>query len=261
MRKIFRLFPLFAILLVVGGFLITLPVDAAPNPQAALPTPTAQPDGRIIYIAQPGDSWWIISVKTGVSENELYQLNNTNPDEVITEGKQILLGIVTETPEPPESEMTPTPNILTPAVKGYGEVCIALFEDVNGDSIRQEEEVLLADGAVSLVDQVGQINEKANTLTGADPICFSEIPEGNYNVSVAIPTGYNPTTSMNAPLKLLPGEVSTMNFGAQLSSQAQPVSPGEGGRNPILGILGGILILGGIGMGIFFLRPRRKIKP
>ncbi len=261
MRKLIRFFPLFVILLGVGGFLFTLPVDASPETQAALPTPTAQLDGRIIYIAQPGDSWWIISVKTGVSENELYQLNNTSPDEVITEGKQILLGIVTETPEPPASEMTPTPNILTPAVKGYGEVCIALFEDVNGDSVRQEAEVLLAEGAISLVDQVGQINEKANTTSGTEPICFSELPEGNYNVSVAIPAGYNPTTSMNAPLKLLPGEVSTMNFGAQLSSQAQPVSPGEGGRNPILGILGGILILGGIGLGVFFLRPRRTIRP
>ncbi len=261
MKTVTRILPLFAIIFMVGGFLLTLPVSAAPNTQAALPTPTAQPDGRIIYIAQPGDSWWIISVKTGVTENELYLLNNSKPDDVINEGQQILLGVITATPEPPVSDVTPTPNILTPAVKGYGEVCIALFEDVNGDSVRQEEETLLGEGAISLVDQAGQINENAKTTAGTDAVCFTDIPEGNYNISVAIPGGYNPTTSMNAPLKLLAGEVSTMNFGAQSNSQAQPVSPGEGGRNPILGIFGGILILGGIGMGVFFLRPKRSFRP
>jgi hypothetical protein len=257
MTKPFRILPILVFLVLAGGLLLTLPVYAAPNPQAALPTPTAQPDGRIIYIAQPGDSWWIISVKTGVAESQLYLLNNTSPDDVVQEGQQILLGVVTETPAPPASQITPTPNILTPAVKGYGQVCVALFNDQNGNSVREEGEPLIAEGAISLVDQTGQINQTEKTSGGVDAVCFNELPEGDYNVSVAVPDGYNPTTSLNSPLKLLAGEVSTMNFGAQLNSQAQPVAPSAGGRNPVLGILGGLFILGGIGVAIYFLRPRR----
>ncbi len=257
MKNIKLILPLLVLIILTGGLLLTLPVSAAPDSQSALPTPTAQPDGRIIYIAQPGDSWWIISVKTGVSESQLYLLNNTTPDDVVQEGQKILLGVVTATPIPPVSDATATPNILTPAVKGYGQVCVALFDDLNGDSVRQETEPLIADGAVSLVDQAGQINQTEDTLAGENAVCFNELPEGNYNVSVAVPEGYNPTTSLNSPLKLLAGEVSTMNFGAQLNSQASPISPSEGGRNPVLGILGGVFILGGIGVAFYFLRPKR----
>lgn len=257
MKNIKLILPLLALIVLTGGLLLTMPVSASPDSQSALPTPTAQPDGRIIYIAQPGNSWWIISVKTGVSESQLYLLNNASPDDVVQEGQQILLGLVTETPIPPASDATATPNILTPAVKGYGQVCVALFDDLNGDSVRQESEPLIADGAVSLVDQTGQTNQTEDTLAGENAVCFNELPEGDYNVSVAVPEGYNPTTSLNSPLKLLAGEISTMNFGAQLNSQTSPISPSQGGRNPILGILGGILILGGIVVAFFFLRPKR----
>ncbi len=143
-------------------------------------------------------------------------------------GSRSLLGLVTETPIPPASDATATPNILTPAVKGYGQVCVALFDDLNGDSVRQESEPLIADGAVSLVDQTGQTNQTEDTLAGENAVCFNELPEGDYNVSVAVPEGYNPTTSLNSPLKLLAGEISTMNFGAQLNSQTSPISPFTG---------------------------------
>ena len=232
---------------------VTAPASASSAQQSALPTPTAQPDGRIIYIAQPGDSWWSISIKTGVQEQNLYLLNNSKPEDPVIEGQQILLGNVTPTPVPPVSDTTLTPAVVTPAVAGYGEICIELFDDVNGDSKRQEGEASLAKGAVSLVDRVGQINKTAETTAGTDPVCFPDLPEGDYNLSVAVPDGYNPTTSLNAPLKLVAGTTSVMNFGAQLSSQARPVSPSEGGRNPMLGIIGGVLILGGIGIGAYFI--------
>ena len=42
--------------------------------------------------------------------------------------------------------------------------------------------------------------------------------EGDYNVSVAIPEGYNPTTSLNAPITLVAGDITYLNFGAQAGS-------------------------------------------
>ena len=243
----------------LATILLTFSIATSPGQaQAVLPTPTAQPDGRIIYIAQPGDNWWIISVKTGITQEQLYQLNNVKSDDIVMEGQQILLGIVTPTPPVPTADATtPTPNITTPQVAGFGNICVLLFDDVNGDSVRQMEELQLPNGAISLVNNIGTINQTANTSTGEEPVCFNELPEGDYNLSVAVPEGYNPTTNTNSPLTLVAGDQTTMNFGAQLSSLAQPTGPGEGGRNPILGLAGLILILGGAGLSFYFWRLRK----
>ncbi len=48
-------------LVAVGLLLLTWPVTAAPPLQATdFATPTPGPDGKIIYIVQPGDSLWRI---------------------------------------------------------------------------------------------------------------------------------------------------------------------------------------------------------
>ncbi len=260
-KRIIKLVPF----LVILATTVLVAVQAFPasaergQPQAVLPTPTAQPDGRIIYIAQPGDSWWIISVKTGVAETQLYLLNNTKPEDQLLEGQQVLLGVVTPTPPLPASEeATPTPGLTTPQVEGFGEICVLLYDDINGDSVRQPEELSLANGALSLVNNIGTFNQTAMTTSGTDPVCFPDVPKGDYNLSVAVPDGYNPTTVTNTPIKLVAGDTTTMNFGAQLSSLAQPATSGEGGRNPIIGIAGLVLLLGGAGLGIYFWLSKRR---
>ncbi len=192
-------------------------------------------------------------MKTGVAETQLYLLNNTKPEDPLQAGQQILLGVVTPTPPIPTSDtaITPTPGLTTPEAPGVGQICVLLYDDVNGDSVRQLEELPLVGGAISLANSIGTINETAGTTIGPDPVCFDEVPAGEYNLSVAIPDGYNPTTVTNAPLTLMAGDQTTMNFGAQTSSLAQPQNTSDGGRNPILGIAGLILLLGGAGMGVF----------
>lgn len=66
-----------------------------------------------------------------------------------------------------------------------------------------------------------------------------------------MPEGYNPTTRMNYALTLQAGNSSTLDFGAQLSSQALPTPVAEGGRSPLMGILGVAVVLAGIGLGIY----------
>ncbi|HMN60013.1 MAG TPA: hypothetical protein PJ988_06600, partial [Anaerolinea sp.] len=69
----------------------------------------------------------------------------------------------------------------------------------------------------------------------------------------------NPTTTTNYPLKLLAGNRSLIDFGAQISvRQPPPEQPGtEGGRSPIMLVLGAILILGGAGLALYFRFLRR----
>ena len=66
---------------------------------------------------------------------------------------------------------------------------------------------------------------------------------------------------LHTTIDLTAGDEIFYNFGAQRSSELiaqQQVSPSEGGRSPLFGILGLGLILVGIGLGIFSFSMNRK---
>jgi hypothetical protein len=129
---------------------------------------------------------------------------------------------------------------------------VILFNDVNGNAVAEEGEAAIAGGAVSITDRLGRVSLSGQSNASFDePTCFPEMPEGDYNVSMAVPEGYNPTTRMNYALALKAGDSSTLDFGAQLNSQALPTPVAEGGRSPLMGILGIAVVLAGIGLGIY----------
>jgi len=115
----------------------------------------------------------------------------------------------------------------------------------------------LAGGAVSLTDRAGKVSLTGSTTSGPDPLCFDKVPEGDYNVSLGVPAGYNATTTNNYPLKVTAGDQIVLDFAAQVSARAAPPPPSEGGHSPLLGILGGLLVVCGIGLGVVMLFMRR----
>ena len=232
-------------------------VNAAPGAQVPIYTPTPGPDGRIIYIVQANDTLLSISLLTGVSVDELKGLNNLLTD-TIFEGQELLLGLAGPEETTPTAGPTPTPTTVlpTPTPKpGKGNLCILLFNDLNGDSIRQEDEPSIPGGAISFGNRASTVSETVDTVSGLDPQCFEEIPEGDYTITVAVPEGYNPTTVTSFELKLNAGDETYLNFGAQANSQTQAeqqVLPApEGGKSPLLGIIGGFFLLVGIGVALF----------
>ncbi|NPV57933.1 MAG: LysM peptidoglycan-binding domain-containing protein [Anaerolineae bacterium] len=247
---------------------LAIPAQASQPQQVAYETPTAQPDGRIIYTVQAGDNCLSISLLTGVDINTLIQLNDLDEDCTLLDGQQLLLGLYQEPTPTAGPSPTATLNVPSPTPEpGFGAICIMLFNDINGNALLEDGELPIAGGAISVTDRSG------NSLFGetiqeydADeeeylPKCFEDLPEGDYNISVGIPDGYNPTTSLNYPLQLLAGDTSVLDFGAQESSSALPTDePGgsSGGRSPLLAILGGILILIGIGMALYFRTLTRR---
>lgn len=231
------------------------PVQAAPAPQVPIYTPTPLPDGRIIYTVKQGDSLLSISLVTGVPVDELRKLNNLTGDTIYV-GQQLLLGLagppqVTFTPGP-----SPTPTAFLPsptAPPGTATLCVLLFNDQNGDSVRQADESTIPDGAISINNRTGSVSLTGKTVSGTDPYCFEKVPVGNYNVTVAIPEGYNPTTALNLTVQLNAEDQTYINFGAQLSSSNPEVqaSPTQTvGRSPILGIIGGLLLAAGVGLAL-----------
>ena len=111
----------------------------------------------------------------------------------------------------------------------------------------------------------GEVSITADSQPGLEHDCFEELPQGEYNISVAVPDGYNPTTVMNYTLVLDPGTETYMDFGIQATAEtiAEAPPPTGGGNSPMLGIIGGLLLVGGIGLGVvaFWMNRRGGAAP
>lgn len=277
-----------SVFLSLFGLVLISPAQAAPEPQyTPIATPTPGPDGRIIYIVQEGDTLWRISAITGISLDELRRLNNLAEEDVIIPGDQLLLGLggpsiiqPTEGPAPSPTSELPTP---TPMV-GTGVLCISVFEDTNGDALRQDEEPDLEGSAISINNRAGTISLSQNEGGGLVPRCYEDVvlgiydipgskaeclsivqcalvvDQGEYNISVGVPDGYNATTSLNHQISLSAGFQEFLDFGAQPNTETvaeAPVIPEGGeGRSPLLAIIGVGLLVIGIVLGVvaFFIR-------
>lgn len=96
-----------------------LPTSTPPNTPTPIATATPLPDGRIVYIVQPGDTLISIAVTFDVTLDALYELNNLGPDSLISIGQEITLArdeeIVAATEEAVAAETpeaTATPAVL-----------------------------------------------------------------------------------------------------------------------------------------------------
>ncbi|MBE0670031.1 MAG: LysM peptidoglycan-binding domain-containing protein [Anaerolineales bacterium] len=269
-KRFFILLTLVSLLL-VG---LWLPVNAAPVIQQAAATPTPGADGRIIYIVQPSDGCFRVAALNNITVEQLRQLNSKLDENcTLIEGQELLIGVVsvalTPTSGPPPAAGTPT---VTPTpLSGTTEVCVLLFDDVNGNALREETEGAVAGGAVSLTENNGKYSAALDTVIQADPeayqgICFSDIPEGNYNITVGIPDNYNPTMELNYSLDVNAGDLAFVDFGIQSKDVVvDPVAAAEdnnSGRSVTLGIIGALFLLGGAGLGYYAWRsgkPESKL--
>lgn len=238
--------------------LATLPAagGAAPLWQpTAFPTPTPNSDGIIIYTVQDGDSPWRIAAIAGITVEQLQALNGLQADDYISPGMQLVLGSVPTPAAPPPS---PTPEIVASPVVGTGEICVMLFLDANGNARLDEGELPLPNGQVNVADRSGQVAGEHKTDDNPDGYCFADLSDGDYNVSAAVPPDHNPTTSMNVPIRLVPGDVSYVQFGGQPSGAISSPARAEGSGSSLLGAVG-VVLLGAAGaLGYFAVRTGRR---
>ena len=88
---------------------------------------------------------------------------------------------------------------------------------------------------------------------------IAALDAGDYNVSAAVPEAYNATTSMSLPIRLMPGDVKYVQFGAQPNSAGLNELPDVGQeRSMWFGIFGVFLILAAAGLGFYATRYRRR---
>jgi LysM repeat protein len=259
-------------MLAIGVVLPMHSVNAAPPVQGFV-TATPGADGRILYTVVTGDSCSSVAFQHGITVPQLRQYNTRlDADCTLSIGEKLVVGLApapgpTAGPAPTLAPPTPT---ATP-FNGTTEVCVLLFDDFNGDALRQETEFGIDGGAVSLTNLNGSYSETLNTTAALDPdtaepvrACFLEVPQGQYNVGVAVPDGYNPTMLVSYQLTIKAGDRASVDFGAQskTSTAVEPVTEGNN-RSSALGFFGLLLLLGGIGLGYYAYRanqPQSKLK-
>ncbi|MBI5950745.1 MAG: LysM peptidoglycan-binding domain-containing protein [Chloroflexi bacterium] len=270
-KRFFVLFTLISLLL----FGLWLPANAASNMQQVIPTATPGADGRILYVVQPGDSCFRVAAIHSITVDQLRQLNSKLDENcTLIEGQELLIGIVSTEGTPTAGPSpTPAPPTASPTpFTGTTEICVLLFNDINGDALRQETEPAVAGGAVSVTENNGEYSAAQNTEIPADPetyqgICFINVPEGSYNITMGIPDNYNPTVSLNYSLEVKAGDRAEVSFGIQSKEVVADTTgggqnPPEPKTSPIFGIIGGLLLLGGAGLGYFAWRsgkPESKL--
>jgi LysM repeat protein len=246
----------FALLAIAPVFLSTA------NAQVYIYTPTAEANGSIYYIVKSGDTCDSISLVNNVPLDTLRALNQLKLDDCrfLQIGRKLLIGsvptaVVTAGPSPTPTSILPTPQ----PVKGFGTICVYLYNDINGNAMAEPTETTLtglAGGEISVISKNGEYSKTGTSTDTGSPVCFEDAPEGEYTISIAIPDGYNATASQNYTILLKAGDTSTIDFSAQPGSRLI-TSNKEGGSSVFLAILGGLILLGGVGLGLyvkFFLR-------
>jgi len=254
-------------LMLLGLGWISSGVQAAPGePQGTYPSPTPRPDGRIIYIVQAGDSCEKISILYSVSLEYLRNTNQLNANCDLREGQELMLG----TGGPSSASPTPGPSAVptailpttTPGVGGNAKVCVLVYDDVSGDGLRQTTEVAILGAAISLTSLDGAYSQTLTSVinpdtTGYQGMCFTNVPMGKYNVSAAAPDGYNPTITLTSTVDVTAGDITYIDYGAQVKTSTEAAVPSKK-TSPLLGIIGAVFLLAGIGIGVYVWSILRK---
>lgn len=265
----------FFVLLILCGLLLFglwLPAGAAPVAQQYV-TPTPGEDGRILYVVQPGDSCFRVAALHNISVEQLRQLNSKLDENcTLVEGQELLIGVAVAATATPPVNLSPVAPTATPTpLSGLTQVCVLLFNDANGNAMREETEPAVAGGAVSVTEINGKYSASLNTEIPSDPDvyqgrCFDNVPAGTYNITVAIPDNYNPTMELSYALEVNAGDRAFVDFGAQskdvVADPGAEVNGSRGGGSIVLGVFGALLLLGGAGLGYYAWRsgkPESKL--
>ncbi len=260
-------------LLFLGVVLPLQGASAAPRTQGFV-TATPGPDGRILYTVVEGDNCGQVALLHGITVAQLRQLNSRlDPNCTLAVGQQLVVGVVSTGPTAGPAPTLPSPTVTATPVSGKTEVCVLLFNDMNGDALRQTTEFGIDGGAVSLTNLNGSYSQTQNTTSAVDPdtgepvrACFEDVPAGQYNISMAVPDQYNPTMLLSYTLTVKAGDRADISFGAQSKTLtvSEPTQPkASGSKSSLLGIFGFLLLVGGAGLGYYAYRsgqPKSKLK-
>ncbi len=140
-----------------------------------------------------------------------------------------------------------------------------LFDDANGNTLRDEDELLLAGGSLTVSNASGFL-QTYSTDGATEPHCFPSLTTGEYIAAATPPGGYAMTTIESLSVMVDAGADLDIPFGAT-GSPSDEVEVDDGdetggdGGTPIgrilLGVSGLLVLAVAGGLGVYFLIFRR----
>ncbi|TVR24322.1 MAG: LysM peptidoglycan-binding domain-containing protein [Anaerolineaceae bacterium] len=201
-----------------------------PRPTAVQVTPVApNPDGSIVHPVRDGETTSSIARAYGVGLNTVLELNPVLGDGSLIRPGQLITILPsantqppTPTPRPPVT-FTPEPTIVAQAAEPEGmAICVMVYEDVNDNRLREDDEPNVA-GANVLLEHQGETMQTATTSDDSAPLCFDDLVGGLYTLIVEPPPDYSLLSSSRRLLNLQSDGRLVVNFpvGA-MASQPTP---------------------------------------
>lgn len=177
-----------------GGFLqvgqVLLISEGSPE-QAAPAEPTQAPAEPTATIAIAGGGF-----------------TTPTPAVVAAQPTAILATPTTPPPAPVITGSTGTDPLTTAA-----SICVEMFEDANQNRLRDPGETLLANGILTLNDDV-TAPQTYTTDGTSEPFCFQNLTPGRFTLSAQAPQGFGITTSQSLVVSAQPGQSFNLSFGA-----------------------------------------------
>ena len=173
---------------------------ATPAP-TAVPTPTRSGHEQV-YTVRPGDTLYAIATRHGLSAAELAQANGMGMGDILHVGRELIIpGTTAPTPGPTSAAGQPTapPAGGTPGGTapegGEGQIHVSVFDDINGNGLRDADEPLLAGARIILLSAEGSQIGEIITDGMTDPHTFAGLAPGAYTVREEDPSGYASTSA------------------------------------------------------------------
>lgn len=209
-------------LIVFGLCALNLSCQTGSSFAEAFATPTPDQNGQIIYTASANDNCLSVSLKMGITIDQLKSLNELDEECVIESGQKLLIGtystpVPTIGPTPEPTLALPTPTLYL----GSARICAFLFNDENVNSLAGSEETGIDGGAVTVTQTDGSEVYTGLTADG-EMLCFDKVPEGEYHTHVVIPDNFIATTNMDLDVSVNIGDTKIINFGAYAEPVTEP---------------------------------------
>ena len=226
-------------------------------------------DGDVVWggAGSPHDTWLPFSVEATATGNQITVFTSANwavdgvnqcrghLDTWYDSAELVAITVATATP-PPQPTLPPQPATLPPAPTnspppeqptatqeaptaapaatatpaGSSAICVNAFLDTNGNGLNDADEGYVA-GVTLTVAQGTAIVGQAVSTGMQDPICFSNLLPGTYQVGQTLPPTLEMTTQANATVNLGEGQTIGLEFGSRVRSavtaEAQVTSTSE----------------------------------
>jgi hypothetical protein len=171
--------------------------------------------GQELLIKEPGQ---VIIEPEPVAEEE------SSDEEPSEEPSEEVIEVEGADSDAPAEEIAEAPVVEAEAAPSTGTICVAAFNDINGDGSRDNStEALQADAAITIF-RGGSTVTTHITDGVSEPYCFENLAPDTYQVQIFPPADYQPTTSPSWAVSVAEGAQISVSFGTRFDPQVTAVA-------------------------------------